>query len=87
MTWYYAAGGERLGPIDDAELDRLSAAGVVTGETLVWHAGQDGWRPLREARPQTLLAEAAQRAAAAPPLTPATATAPPRPSRRPCRSS
>jgi uncharacterized membrane protein len=79
MTWYYAAGGERLGPIGDAELDRLSAAGVVTGETLVWHAGQDGWRPLREARPQALLAEAAQRAAAAPPVTPAAATAPPRP--------
>jgi uncharacterized membrane protein len=77
MTWYYAAGGERLGPISDAELDRLSAAGVVTGETLVWRAGLDGWRPLREARPQALLAQAAQRAASAPPVAPA--MAPPRP--------
>ena len=59
MTWHYAAGGERHGPVDDAELDRLIAAGVVTGDTLVWHAGLDGWRPLREARPAALLADAA----------------------------
>ena len=56
MTWHYAAGGERHGPVDDAELDRLIAAGAVTGDTLVWHAGLDGWRPLREARPAALLA-------------------------------
>ncbi len=64
MTWHYAAGGVQHGPVDDAELDRLIAAGAVTGDTLVWHAGLEGWRPLREARPQALLAEAAQRSAA-----------------------
>ena len=58
MTWHYAAGGERHGPVDDTELDRLIAAGAVTGDTLVWHAGLDGWRPLREARPAALLADA-----------------------------
>ncbi len=63
MTWHYAAGGERHGPVDDAELDRLIAAGAVTGDTLVWHAGLDGWRPLREARPAALLADAARRPA------------------------
>jgi hypothetical protein len=66
MTWHYAAGGERHGPIDDTELDRLIAAGAVTGDTLVWHAGLDGWRPLREARPAALLADAARRGAAVP---------------------
>jgi hypothetical protein len=50
MMWHYAAGGAQLGPIDDAQLDRLIAAGVVTGETLVWHAGLDGWKPLRDVR-------------------------------------
>jgi hypothetical protein len=56
MTWHYAAGGAQLGPVDDAQLDRLIAAGVVTGDTLVWHAGLDGWKPLREARPAALFA-------------------------------
>ena len=64
MTWHYAAGGQQHGPIDDAELDRLIAAGTVTGDTFVWHPGLDGWRPLREARPGALLAEAARRPAA-----------------------
>ena len=58
MTWHYAAGGERHGPVDDAELDRLIAAGVVTGDTPVWYPGLDGWRPLREARTSARLAEA-----------------------------
>ena len=66
MTWHYAAGGERHGPVDDAELDRLIAAGVITGDTLVWHPGLDGWRPLREARTGALLAEAVRRPAATP---------------------
>ena len=35
MTWYYALGNERQGPIDDAALDRLIATGVVTADTLV----------------------------------------------------
>ena len=65
MTWHYATGGERHGPIDDAELDRLIAAGVVTGDTFVWHPGLEGWRTLREARPGALLAEAVRRQPAA----------------------
>jgi hypothetical protein len=75
MTWHYAAGGQQHGPIDDAELDRLIAAGAVTGDTLVWHAGLDGWRPLREARPAALLADAARR----PPALQAAAPTRPRP--------
>jgi hypothetical protein len=39
MTWHYAIAGVQHGPVDDAQLDRLIAAGVVTGETVVWHAG------------------------------------------------
>ncbi len=59
MTWHYAAGGAQLGPVDDAQLDRLIAAGVVTGDTLVWHAGLDGWKPLREVRGAALFAATA----------------------------
>ena len=56
MTWHYAVGGVQHGPVDDAALDGLIAAGTVTGETLVWRAGLDGWRPLREARALDALA-------------------------------
>jgi uncharacterized membrane protein len=52
MTWYYALGNERQGPIDDAALDRLIATGVVTQDTLVWKAGMADWQPLAQARPR-----------------------------------
>jgi hypothetical protein len=52
MTWHYAAGGRQLGPVDDAELDRLIATGIVTPDTLVWRAGMADWQPLSAARPQ-----------------------------------
>ncbi len=52
MTWYYALGNERQGPVDDAALDRLIAAGTVTPDTLVWRAGMADWQPLAQARPR-----------------------------------
>jgi hypothetical protein len=52
MTWYYALGNERQGPIDDAALDRLIATGVVTPDTLVWKAGMADWQPLGQVRPR-----------------------------------
>jgi hypothetical protein len=52
MTWYYALGNDRQGPVDDATLDRLIATGVVTNDTLVWRAGMADWQPLSRARPQ-----------------------------------
>lgn len=55
MTWYYALGNERQGPVDDATLDRLIATGVVSPETLVWKAGMADWQPLAQARPQAAL--------------------------------
>ena len=87
MTWHYAVNGQRHGPVDDAELDRLIAAGVVSGDTPVWHQGLDGWRPLREVRASALLAEAvrtpapgvAPGAGAAPAPAPAAIVVPPRP--------
>jgi len=63
MTWHYAAAGERRGPIDDAELDRLVETGAITADTLVWRAGMAEWRPLREARAGLIVAEAAAQAA------------------------
>lgn len=53
MNWHYALGGQQQGPIDDAQLDALIAAGTITAETLVWREGLPGWQPLRLARPGT----------------------------------
>jgi len=51
MNWYYDQGGQRQGPVQEAELDRLLASGAITQATLVWCEGMANWAPLREARP------------------------------------
>ncbi len=52
MTWYYANGGQQLGPVDEAALDDLVRQGVVRADTLVWKAGMPSWQPHSSARPQ-----------------------------------
>jgi hypothetical protein len=51
MNWYYAAGGQQQGPIDDAQFDALINVGTITPDTLVWRDGMANWQPLREVRP------------------------------------
>lgn len=51
MTWYYAIGSERKGPVTEAELDQLAAQGKLRSDTLVWRDGMADWKPLAEARP------------------------------------
>lgn len=51
MKWYYAVGQQQQGPLDDAQLDALLAAGTITPDTLIWREGQANWQPLRVARP------------------------------------
>lgn len=46
MKWYYAAAGNQVGPIDEAELNRLVTQGTVRADTLVWHDGLASWQPL-----------------------------------------
>jgi uncharacterized RDD family membrane protein YckC len=45
MDWFYADSGRQSGPIDDAGLARLVAAGTIRPETLVWRAGMANWQP------------------------------------------
>jgi hypothetical protein len=66
MTWFYAVGPEQRGPVDDAALDRLIAAGDIGPDTLVWRAGMAEWRPLRDARTGLIVSRAAVQAAQAP---------------------
>jgi hypothetical protein len=45
MTWYYVAGNQQQGPVDDAERQRLALEGIITDNTLVWREGFAEWRP------------------------------------------
>jgi len=45
MLWYYAKGNQRFGPVEEAELRRLLAAGSVQRSDLVWREGLPDWRP------------------------------------------
>ncbi len=49
MEWYYAVGDKQMGPVNDEEFKRLGAEGTIRPDTLVWRAGQDNWRPYRDA--------------------------------------
>ncbi len=44
-AWHIAENGATKGPFGDADLSRMVAAGGLTRSTLVWTAGQDGWKP------------------------------------------
>ena len=46
MKWFYADAGRQVGPVEEAELDRLVGLGVVRGDTLVWHDGMPAWQTL-----------------------------------------
>jgi hypothetical protein len=59
MSWYYAQGDQRKGPVTEAEFDTLIAAGTITAETLVWKEGMANWAPLKEVRPAGAGAETA----------------------------
>ena len=69
MVWYYVKDGVREGPVDEAEVDRLVAQGVVQPDTLVWHEGMSEWRAYSAVAPA--LAPAAV-PAVEPAITPAT---------------
>jgi uncharacterized RDD family membrane protein YckC len=49
MQWYYAIDGQRLGPVAQAELEKLVTDGVVKAETLVWRQGMSEWQPYAQA--------------------------------------
>ena len=50
MKWFYADQGQQIGPIEDADLDRLLNEGKIKPETLVWYEGLANWQPLSQAR-------------------------------------
>src|SRR6266481_628133 len=48
MEWYYVDNGQRAGPIDQAEFDRLVQTGKIRGNTLIWREGMANWVSYRE---------------------------------------
>jgi hypothetical protein len=47
-VWHIAANGQTTGPFNRAMLGQMAAQGGFTRATLVWSAGQDGWKPAGE---------------------------------------
>lgn len=49
-TWYYAKAGSdaRQGPVEDAQLRQLIAAGEVGADDLVWREGLATWQAVKE---------------------------------------
>lgn len=41
--WYYVDRDRRIGPLERSEMDRLVGTGEITGNTMVWREGMDGW--------------------------------------------
>jgi len=46
--WYYAAGNEQKGPINESELKANLASNKLPGDTLVWKDGMDNWLPANQ---------------------------------------
>lgn len=65
-TWYYAANGQQVGPIEWQALVALAQHGTVTPETPVW-GGEGDWRPAHQT--ELAMVFAAQKPAGPPPLT------------------
>ena len=48
MTWYYAAQGQQIGPVDETAFQELVASGTIQPTTLVWNSEMPSWKPLAE---------------------------------------
>ena len=46
--WYYALGGERLGPVSMEQLQELASSGQLQASDLVWQEGMADWTPAGE---------------------------------------
>ncbi len=46
--WHVAVNGQTQGPFSQADLQNLAANGQLTPATMVWTAGQDGWKKAAE---------------------------------------
>lgn len=45
MPWFYANAGQRIGPVTDADFERLVQSGGIQPNTLIWRSGMPDWQP------------------------------------------
>ncbi|ARN78140.1 antifreeze protein [Nonlabens spongiae] len=48
VQYYYAMNGAQSGPVGYEQMQSLFASRTINRETLVWKAGMDGWKALKE---------------------------------------
>jgi membrane protease subunit (stomatin/prohibitin family) len=53
--WHIAESGATKGPFPQSALAQQAASGAITRATMVWTAGQDGWKPAGEVAALTAL--------------------------------
>lgn len=53
MEWFYATGGNRVGPVAPVAFENLVKEGVVKTDTLVWSKGMAEWRPYTDVAAET----------------------------------
>jgi hypothetical protein len=56
-TWFYALGGQRIGPVLADKLRELLATQTIDGETQIWRKGMADWQPLGKTEIGTHLEE------------------------------
>ena len=47
-VWHIAHNGETTGPFSKAKMGRMASEGSLKRDSLVWTAGQDGWKPAEQ---------------------------------------
>ncbi|RXK53329.1 RDD family protein [Oleiharenicola lentus] len=58
MEWFYANGGNRVGPVNPEAFEALINGGTITGETLVWSKSMAEWRPYAQVAAETAVCAA-----------------------------
>jgi hypothetical protein len=57
--WYYTLNNQQVGPVDENEIRKLVASGVITSATMLWTNGMPGWAPIGQTALASLLPVAA----------------------------
>jgi membrane protease subunit (stomatin/prohibitin family) len=55
-AWHLAEAGQTKGPFSETDLAAMAATGTLTRASMVWTAGQDGWKPAGDTALARLLA-------------------------------
>jgi len=56
-AWHLAENGATTGPFSEGDLAAMAQSGALTRATMVWTAGQDGWKPAGDTELSKLLAQ------------------------------